>query len=164
MVQAVKRKINIESTVVSYYAGHSTRDLIIAARQEETRALWPRLLDDYDSCISALVLAESREGNPELAKKRMDALKPFPVLDVTPEAEALAKDLVKKGAVPESYPEDALHIAIAAANGMEIILSLNFKHINNPFLFAKIRSVVEEAGYKCPEICSPEQLLENDHE
>jgi len=160
----VKRKVYIETTVVSYYTGQPTRDLIIAARQEETRALWPRLVDDYNSSISALVLTESRSGNPDLAKKRMDALASFPVLDVTQDAEKLANDLLSKGAVPESFPEDALHIAIAAANGMEIILSLNFKHINNPFRFGKIREVVEGAGYQCPEICSPDQLLENEYE
>jgi hypothetical protein len=160
----MKRKVYIETTVVSYFAGQPTRDLIIAARQEEARVLWPRLLSDYDSCISALVLTESRAGNPELANRRMDALASFPILDVTPEAEDLASDLLKMGAVPEAFPEDALHIAIAAANGMEVILSLNFKHINNPFLFRKIREVVEDAGYRCPEICSPEQLLENENE
>jgi hypothetical protein len=160
----MKRKVYIETTIVSYYTGLATRDLIIAARQEETRALWPQLVRDYDSFISALVLTESREGNPDVANKRMDALVSFPVLDVTQEAEELANDLLNNSAVPTSYPEDALHIAIAAVNGMEIILSLNFKHINNPFLFGKIRSVVEKAGYKCPEICSPEQMLENENE
>lgn len=160
----MKRKVYIETTIVSYYTGQPTRDLIIAARQEETRALWPQLERKYDSFISALVLTESREGNPDIANKRMDALVSFPVLDVTQEAEELANDLLNYSAVPETFPEDALHIAIAAVNGMEIILSLNFKHINNPFLFGKIRSVVEKAGYKCPEICSPEQLLENENE
>lgn len=158
----MKRKVYIESTVVSYYTGRPTRDLIISARQEETRAVWPRLLEEFDSHISALVVTECRDGNPDWAVKRVEAIKPFPVLDVTGDAEFLARSLLEKGAVPDSYPEDALHIAIAAVNGMELILSLNFKHINNPFLFGRIRSVVEEAGYVCPEICSPEQLMEND--
>lgn len=160
----MKRKIYIESTVVSYYTGQPTRDLIISARQEETRALWPRLLTGFDSFISALVVTECREGNPERAAKRVQAIETFPVLDTTEEAEILAGRLLAEGAVPESYPEDALQIAIASVNGMELILSLNFKHINNPFLFGKIRSVVDSAGYICPEICSPEQLLENEDE
>ena len=158
----MKRKVYIESTVVSYYTGQPTRDLIISARQEETRTLWPRLLEEFDSYISALVVTECRDGQPERAAKRVEAIAPFPVLDVTGDAEALARALLEKGAVPESFPEDALHIAIAAVNGMELILSLNFIHINNPFLFGRIRSVVEAAGYVCPEICSPEQLMEND--
>jgi len=39
----MKRKVYIETTVVSYYTGRATRDLIVAARQEETRTLWPRV-------------------------------------------------------------------------------------------------------------------------
>lgn len=160
----MKRKVYIESTVVSYFTGRPTRDLIISARQEETRAVWPRLLEEFDSFISALVVTECRDGNPEHSAKRVEAIKPFPILDATEEAEVLAERLLMEGAVPQSYPEDALHIAIASVSGMELILSLNFKHINNPFLFGKIRSVVEAGGYVCPEICSPEQLLENENE
>ena len=110
----MKRKVYIESTVVSYYSGQPTRDLIICARQEETRALWPRLLEEFDSFISALVVTECRDGNAERAAKRVETITPFPILDTSEAAEALANALLEKGAVPDSYPEDALHIAIAA--------------------------------------------------
>ncbi|MCH8528167.1 MAG: hypothetical protein LAT79_13610 [Kiritimatiellae bacterium] len=60
------------------------------------------------------------------------------------------------------YRINQLLFAIAAVNGIDIILSLNFKHINNPLQFGKIRKTVESMGYQCPEICSPEQLLENE--
>lgn len=53
------------------------------------------------------------------------------------EAKALAGQLPQAKAVPAPYPEDALHIAIVAVNGIDIILSLNFKHINNPLQFGK---------------------------
>ena len=41
----------------------------------------------------------------------------------------LAKEYVKYGAVPESYPEDAYHIAVAVLNEMDYLLSWNFRHI-----------------------------------
>ena len=34
----------------------------------------------------------------------------------------------------------------------------NFRHINNAEMKARIRAVIEEAGYECPVICSPEEL------
>jgi hypothetical protein len=34
--------------------------------------------------------------------------------------------------------------------------------LNNPFTRRKVRQVVEGEGYECPEICSPEELLEVD--
>jgi len=63
-------------------------------------------------------------------------------------------------AVPGEYPEDAMHIAIAAVNGIDILLTWNFAHINNPFKKMLIRQAVENAGYQCPEICSPDELME----
>ncbi len=53
-----------------------------------------------------------------------------------------------------------MHIAVAAVNGIDILLTWNFAHINNPFKKVSIRQAVENASYGCPEICSPEELME----
>ena len=156
----MKPKVYVETTVVSYFAGRPTRDLVIAAHQEETRALWPRLSSDFDSYISALVYEEAGRGNEELARKRLAAVAPLPVLDIDQEARDLAAQLLATKAVPDEFPEDALHIAVAAVNGIGILLTWNFAHINNPFKKMLIRQSVENAGYLCPEICSPDELIE----
>ena len=54
----MKKSIYIETSVVSYLTSRGSRDLLIAARQEETRELWPRLLSEFDSYVSSLVFAE----------------------------------------------------------------------------------------------------------
>jgi hypothetical protein len=64
--------------------------------------------------------------------------------------------------IPAEYPEDALHIAVAAVNGMDVVVTWNFAHLNNPFTRTMIRQVIENAGLRCPEICSPDELLEID--
>jgi uncharacterized protein YprB with RNaseH-like and TPR domain len=75
-------------------------------------------------------------------------------------ARTLAEKIIINKAIPEQYPEDALHIALAAINGADIIVTWNFTHLNNPFIRRRVRQVVEKEGYVCPEICSPEELLE----
>jgi hypothetical protein len=156
----MKKSVYIETSVVSYLTSRGSRDLLIAARQEETRELWIRLTSDFDSFVSSLVFAESESGDAEAAKRRLDAIKPFPVLQISPEAEALARHLVEVGAIPVESSEDAMHIALAALNGIDVIVTWNFAHINNPFKRLLIRRVVEQQGYVCPEICSPGDLLE----
>ena len=156
----MKVKVYVETTVVSYLTGRATRDLMVAAHQEETRALWPRLTSEFEAYISALVYEEAGRGNSEAAQKRLAALEPFPVLDVDQEAEELGSRLLADKAVPDEYPEDAMHIAISAVNGIEILLTWNFAHINNPFKKMLIRQAVESGGYRCPEICSPDELME----
>ena len=51
------------------------------------------------------------------------------------------------------------HIAIAAVEKIEFIVTWNFKHINNPFMKDKIKKIVEDAGYSCPILASPDELL-----
>jgi len=81
------------------------------------------------------------------------------VLATTPEAERLAQDILDGRGIPAEYPEDALHIAVAAVGGMEFIVTWNFAHLNNPFTKTMIRQAVENAGYECPEIVSPDAFL-----
>ena len=61
-------------------------------------------------------------------------------------------------AIPEKFPEDALHIAIASVEKIDFIATWNFKHINNPFTKNKIKEIIENAGYICPVLASPEEL------
>ncbi|MBM4032533.1 MAG: type II toxin-antitoxin system VapC family toxin [Planctomycetes bacterium] len=154
------RKVYIETTVVSYYTGRPSRDLLIAARQEATHELWPRLSSEFQTYISAVVHDEASGGDAQESDKRLKALGAFGVLHIAPEARALGRALVEGKAIPEEHPEDALHIAVAAVNGMDFLLTWNFAHINNPFTRLMIRQIVENAGYRCPEICSPEDFLE----
>lgn len=81
-----------------------------------------------------------------------------PALDISEEAKNLAKKLIKFEAIPINSEEDALHIGIAAANGIDYLLTWNFKHINNAETKAAIVNVVENHGFVCPIMCSPEEL------
>jgi len=154
------KSVYVETTVVSYFTAGPSRDLLIAARQEATWELWPRLLSEFNTHISALVFREAGSGNPQQAQKRIEAIRRFPMLDIDDEARTLADKIIAGKGVPEEYPEDALHIALAAVNGIHVLITWNFAHLNNPFTRMMIRQIVENSGYQCPEICSPDELLE----
>jgi predicted nucleic acid-binding protein len=154
----MKRKVYIETSVVSYLTARKPGNPIVAGHQESTREFWNRL-NELDVFISHLVLQEAGCGDQEQARARLDALSCFQVLEVDDEAKSLAKTILDQHAVPEEYPEDALHVAIATVNGLDFIVTWNFSHINNPFTRMMIRQVAENAGYIAPEICSPDELL-----
>jgi len=155
----MKETVYIETSVISYFASNPSRDLVVAARQEVTRGKWPEILKSFETFISALVIQEAEQGAADAAEKRLVAISKMPVLPISDEAEGLASLLIRNGPIPEQYLEDALHIALATVNGMDYLLTWNFSHINNAQMKAKIISVVEAEGYKCPTICSPEELL-----
>ena len=158
----MRKLVYIETTVVSYFTARPSRDIMIAGHQEATREIWPKLTEDYETYISGLVYQEAGKGGKDKAKKRLEAIKSFRMLDIDDEARLLAEKIIAGRGIPYEYPEDALHIAVAAINGVEVLITWNFAHINNPFTRMMIRQIVQDEGYKCPEICSPDELLEAD--
>jgi len=153
------RSVYVETTVASYFTAKPSRDLMIAGHQEATRELWPKFTSEYEPYVWALVYEEAGRGDPDQVQMRLAALKPFPMLDIDEDARSLAEKIIAGGGIPEEYPEDALHIAIAAVNGVDALVTWNFAHLNNPFTRIVVRRIVENEGYLCPEICSPEELL-----
>ena len=41
---------------------------------------------------------------------------------------------------------------------LNLLVTWNFKHMNNSALRGKIRSTITDAGWICPDICSPEEV------
>ena len=89
----------------------------------------------------------------------MEAIAGLPVLQIDQTAEELAKSLVDDGPFPKEKGEDALHIALAAHDGMDYLLTWNFTHIHNAQMELAIREIVERHGFQCPVFCSIEELI-----
>jgi predicted nucleic acid-binding protein len=157
----VKKTVYIETTVVSYLTARPSRDIVIAGHQEATRDLWLKLGEKYDAFVSVLVRREAGGGDASQAEKRLAAIAGFEVLETTEDALSLAQHILEGSGIPEGYADDALHIAIATVHGVESIVTWNFAHLNNPFTRQRIRQLVEARGYVCPELCSPDELLES---
>lgn len=111
----------------------------------------------FEFHISSLVEQEIARGDTEVIERRLKAVENIPLIATLPEAQSLAESLVAQGAVPVNSEEDALHIGIAAAAGIDFLLTWNFKHINNVHTKALITTVVEAHGFVCPVLCSPEE-------
>ena len=151
----------IETTVVGHLTGRILDDPIVAGRQKVTRLWWPIAIKEYELFVSSVVADECSAGNADVAQERMDIVNSLSFLAISPITDQLAADLIAKHAVPATEPRDALHIAISAVNGIEYLVSWNFKHIVNPKTRAAIERVCEEAGFSPPMICTPDQLLES---
>lgn len=150
--------VYLETSVISYYTALPSRDIVTAARQAITREWWEGTKGRFGVYISVLVVEEAKVGDADAAQKRLQAIVGMPILEINEAAERLAKQLVHEKAIPETSPEDALHIALATVHGMDFLLTWNFRHINNAEVKARIEAVIESAGYQCPSICSPEEL------
>jgi predicted nucleic acid-binding protein len=156
----MKPSVYVETSVISYLTGNASRDVIVAGRQALTAEWWATCRQNFDVFISALVVTEAEDGDPMAARKRLAVMEGIPALDVTDEAKALARQLVDGGPIPKEYPEDALHIAICALNGMDYLVTWNCTHLANATIRRQVERLLEAAGFVCPVICTPEELME----
>lgn len=159
----MKRTIYIETSVVSYLVADMSDNIRVSGHQLATHEFW-KLLSGYEVSISDTVVEEASKGDEGKIQKRLQRIRDFRVLEIDEKTQALAINLVEEKAIPAKCPEDALHIAVAAINEIEFIVTWNFKHINNPFMMRKISDVVTSAGYSMPVICSPEEFMEAEHD
>jgi len=103
-----------------------------------------------------------RGGDFVAAADRLRVLAEVPLLEVTTGAESLAGALLEEVPLPPKAATDALHIAVAAVNGVEYLLTWNCRHIANPALRQRIESVCRRMRFEPPVICTPQELLEID--
>jgi hypothetical protein len=61
--------------------------------------------------------------------------------------------------LPQSAKEDAEHVAVAATHGIEFLVTWNCKRLANPVITPKVARACERAGFRSPEICTPEIIL-----
>jgi len=153
------KSVYIESSVISYITARPSRDVVTSARQAISIEWWDGYKDSFEIFVSELVLEEIGSGDSRAASNRLAMVEGIPVLVATSNAVALAKSLIAENAIPASSMEDALHISIAAAQGVDFLLTWNFKHINNANTRNKIAQVINLSGFNSPIICSPEELI-----
>ena len=153
-------KVYVETTVVSYLVARPSPDVTLAARQQATRQLWEEYSDHFEFIISNVVVGEVRAGNPIAAQRRLEVLTDLTVLDMSPEANLLAQNLVDAGAVPQTLGPDAQHIAIATVNSIEYLISWNYKHIVNETKRQLINQVCRDSGFQPTTLCTPMELIE----
>ena len=156
------KSVYIESSVISYLTSRPSRDLVVAGHQASTAEWWNEARAGFEIFVSPLVIEEISAGDAAAAEARLRAVADIPSLEIRPEAEALAESLLAAKAVPARSIRDALHIAIAATQGMDYLLTWNFKHINNASTRASVIATVTGFGMICPILCSPEELIGED--
>lgn len=151
--------VYLETTIISYLIARPSADLLVAAHQQTTEEWWTNRRHEFECCVSQVVIDEVSAGNQEIAKKRMEIVSKFAVLDVTEEAEKLTKLILTDGAIPSQEVRDAAHIAVAAVNDMDYLLTWNCKHLANAQIIRRISVICNRHGYNMPVICTPEELM-----
>lgn len=153
-------KVYVETTVISYLTAWPSKDKNLAEDQAATKQWWESCREYCDLYSSTRVREEARQGDPQAAEERLCVLMTTKILKPDAVAKKLARRLIKDGAIPDFAKEDALHVAIAAAFGMDYLVTWNLRHINNPVKKADIERICRKLGFEPPIILTPRELEE----
>ena len=155
----MKRRVYVETSVISYLAARPSDNAVNAARQYFSYQLWQRR-DKLGLLVSDAVMAEAVIGNTEAVANRLVFCNALALLTLPQNTVVLASELVRKKAVPEKAFTDAVHIAIASLHEVDLIASWNIRHIAGAIARRKIESVLADLGEFVPTIATPEEILE----
>ena len=84
------------------------------------------------------------------------------VLAVDDESDQLALRYVKEGALAQSSLMDASHIAAASIYSLDMIVSLNFRHIVKEKTIRMTGAINRLQGYRAVEITSPMEVIDDE--
>jgi len=150
----MKQKVYLDTSVPSRYYDDKRPE-----EQRITRLWWKNELPGFEAVISE-VTSKELEATPdeEKQKKLLGLVKEIPVVDVTDEAEVLSKKYMEANVIPGEYEDDALHIAVATVNNVDVLVSWNFRHLVNEGTRTKVNAINLLNGYREIKIDSPLEL------
>jgi len=155
----MKESLYLETSVVSYYVSRLSKNVRVKTHQQITREWWPSLTR-FRVYVSPVVLEEVRRGDPDAAEKRLEAIRTFTRLELTPEVERLATVYLAALNIPQKAFRDAAHLAVAAVHKMVYFVTWNCGHLANAQVMKQLRDVNIRRGVYTPIICTPEELME----
>jgi predicted nucleic acid-binding protein len=146
-------KVYLDTSVISANFDDRNPDRKLLTRNFFSKA------DQFDVYYSYLTFAEIQQTpDVRLKESMINILKPFTKLASNSGIKDLADEYLKKGAIPESYAEDATHIAIAVLNAMDYLLSWNFKHLVKEKTREIVNRINSQHKYKRIVIITPAEL------
>ena len=151
--------VYIETSIIGYLTARPSNNLILMANLESTRQWWETQRDQFTLYISQIVLDEVARGDTEIATRRLEILRDFPLLEISEAVQNLAAQFLNRSNLPPKAADDALHIAAATVYGLDYLLTWNCRHIANAQIQKKLSQISLEAGYELPIICTPYELM-----
>ena len=159
-------KVYIETTLFNFYFAEKGKQYFgktVKYCQETKRFFEAVRAGKFEPYTSEYVIEEiRRESNEE---HRLEMLKLIGDCNVTilpddEKTEWLAGQYIEEKANSEKFPDDALHIASTVIHGLDLIVSLNFRHIVKERVIQEIARVNKAEGYKEIGIYEPEEVMD----
>jgi predicted nucleic acid-binding protein len=152
-------KIYLETTLFNYYFDED-RDA-----HADTVRLFEECAAGKFEPYTSLYVVDELEDAPSGKRDKMIALIErynITVLAASDEADNLARRYLAEGALPQGSLADASHISCATVNDLDMIISLNFRHIVREKTVKLTGAINVLLGYRAVEINSPMEVIDDE--
>ena len=156
-----KQKIYLETTLFNFYFDKKRE-----AHADTVKLFSEIAAGKYNAFTSTYVTDELESAPQDKRDKMIGLIKEYSISVLAPNDETvrLANLYTNEGIIPIKYLTDGLHIAIAAVNDLDMIISMNFQHIVKRKTKIGTEKINALNGYRTVEICSPMEVVENEAE
>jgi len=151
------QKVYLETTVFNYYFDKTKN------AQPVTVAFFEAIGSGQFKGYTSVYTYNEMEKAPEPKRTNMlNLIEKYriSILDTSDEVIQLAKKYIMNNIIPKKKRLDALHIAVASVNNLDIILSYNFKHINKLKTKTLVPATNLISGYREIFIAQPEEVID----
>ena len=149
-------KVYLETTIFNRFL-EDNREYSI-----ETKKLFEKILQkEIEAYSSAYVIEELDRASEPKRTQMLNTIQKFniTVLEIDQRALDLTETYIEMGIIPVKFKIDGIHIAMAAINNMDCIVSLNFHHINKLKTKMTTEIIHRMKGLNNPFICTPMEVI-----
>lgn len=152
----IKQKFYLDTSVFNFLLAEDE-----PIKRKITQELFKKLPDFGEIYISDIVSLEVLESSSPIRERLIAVInKQEPtILSIDEEIRELAEEYIRAGIIPAKYRDDALHIAVAVVNRLDVVVSWNFEHIVKLKTKREVNGLNLMLGYKEIEIVSPEEVI-----
>ena len=133
-------------------------------RRNVSREWWETQARRHVLFVSAEVIDELSQPGYRRSLEALSMIREIPFLPITDWTLKLAALFVREKVMPSPVAGDAVHVAVAAAHGVDYLVSWNVRHLANIRKMAHLREICRRKGVVSPLIVTPDLLWEVDHE
>jgi predicted nucleic acid-binding protein len=142
----VPERVYIETSIPSFYYNQRPGEEMVA-RRNWTRRWWNQERTGYELYTSAVVLSELDRGEHPHKSEKLALLAGVLLLEVTESVLETAAFLVLNKAMPVDPFADAVHLALAAHNECDILLTWNCVHLANRNKLRHLKQLLRETEF-----------------
>ncbi len=153
------------------YLETSVWNFLFADDAPEKKTATEKLFSEVESgkhliFISEIVMREINDADVSKRKRLVSEIIKYEpvVLDEDSEVLALVQYYLDNQLLTEKQSADIGHVAVVTTNEIDILVSWNMRHIVKRKTKVMVNALNQIRGYRPIEICTPEEVIENDND